>query len=254
MPVFSSGDQENTTLHGYNVHSALYNSLSISNIKIESPLHRPQPVHRLDKETGGLLLVAKTFPTLVALTEAFKFKKVEKVYRAIVTGRLEGSGVITKPLGGKDAVTYYESLDISSSSVFGYITTVKVVLETGRTHQIRRHLALLGHPIVGDMRYGLESFDQANMKERKGNIANDVKNYEEDEEKVKGGDQNEENAEEERREEKEDLMRDVNAKKRCMYLWSLSLTVAHPVLSNSVVHYATPEPLSFQRLRGRSLS
>lgn len=123
-----------------------------------------RPVNRLDRNTSGLLLAAKNPHIAFALTN-----KAEKEYLAIVLGKLEGSGVVRQPIrvkegccitrevgeGGKDSVTHYESL-----ATDGTISLVRLWLETGRTHQIRVHMAWLGYPLAGDTMYGT---DQAEM-------------------------------------------------------------------------------------------
>ena len=218
MPVFSCPSTEKGKA-GYNLHSSLLNSLK-ENPKLHALdsmrfLNRPQPVHRLDKATGGLLLVAKTYPgmliltrnchnltriltpgkfllificnfhalshllmiymcklhwslkrkyisfstilcdlhiacnnqtkqlntiklsickqsafypltALIALSESFKQKEVEKIYLAMVVGSLSGNGTMSSPLGGKAAVTHYESLAISPSVQYGSVSTIKV--------------------------------------------------------------------------------------------------------------------------------
>ncbi len=127
---------------------------------------RPALVHRLDKETSGVILIAKTGGALRALTSSLREGGFRKNYIALVEGRLEPtSGIIDDPLmrvdsrkggakilsdsGGKTAVTRYQTL-----KNMGNYTLVDVIIETGRMHQIRSHLSGRGHPIIGDDRYG----------------------------------------------------------------------------------------------------
>ncbi len=119
-----------------------------------------RPVNRLDRNTSGLLLAAKS--PHIAYTLA---QKPQKVYLAIVLGRLEGEGTIDQPIrvregscitrevgeGGKDSLTHWQSL-----ATDGEISLLRVVIETGRTHQIRVHMAWLGYPLAGDTMYGTD--------------------------------------------------------------------------------------------------
>jgi 23S rRNA pseudouridine1911/1915/1917 synthase len=124
---------------------------------------RPGIVHRLDKETSGLLVVAKEDMTHRHLAEQIKEKSARRIYLALVAGHLsETTGTIDEPIGrhpvkrkqmavvssGRRAVTHYQVLES-----FDKFTLVKVQLETGRTHQIRVHMAHIGHPVVGDLVY-----------------------------------------------------------------------------------------------------
>jgi len=126
---------------------------------------RPGIVHRLDKDTSGLMVAAKTDRVHRALTEQFKARKVRKVYEAVVHGDMaQEEGVISMPIGrhpvarqrmsvrsrkGREAVTRWRVRER-----FGQATLLEVVIETGRTHQIRVHLHAIGHPVVGDPVYG----------------------------------------------------------------------------------------------------
>ena len=125
---------------------------------------RPGLVHRLDKDTSGALVVAKTDVALAALQAAFKARDVEKTYLALVHGHPPAKGRIETPFGrhprhrqrftgklrhGKPAVTVYRVLEQLHGAAL-----VEVDLLTGRTHQIRVHLAELGHPLLGDALYG----------------------------------------------------------------------------------------------------
>lgn len=116
----------------------------------------PKPVHRLDKPTTGLLIVAKTSSSIVTLSEIFEKRKVRKLYRAIVIGALSGEGIIDTPLDGQEARSGYRVVQQVPSLKCEMLTLVEVELFTGRTHQIRKHLSGIGHPILGDTLYGTE--------------------------------------------------------------------------------------------------
>lgn len=116
-------------------------------------LPSPRPVHRLDSPTQGLLLVAKTSRALVELGRQFADRTVGKRYRAICMGRIGDEGQIDFPLEERPASTRYRPLLHTPSLTAGWTTTLDLFPLTGRTHQLRRHLAAIGHPILGDAQY-----------------------------------------------------------------------------------------------------
>lgn len=125
---------------------------------------RPGIVHRIDKDTGGLLVVAKNDEAHLFLSDEIKEHKVSRIYHAIAIGRVKENTTIDLPIGrhptdrkkmavteknSKSAVTHVEVLE-----GFDTATYVRCILETGRTHQIRVHLSHIGHPLLGDEVYG----------------------------------------------------------------------------------------------------
>lgn len=127
---------------------------------------RPGIVHRLDRFTSGVLLVAKNDPAHRNLAAQFASRQVQKTYLTLVEGRLEGKGRIDRPITrdprnrarmtarlafGRPSLTSWEVL-----RNFGDFTFLTIDLGTGRTHQIRAHMASIGHPVAGDKMYGAE--------------------------------------------------------------------------------------------------
>ncbi len=113
----------------------------------------PRHCHRLDRGTGGLLVVARTAGALVAMGRAFQERRVRKRYRALVRGRLEGRGEIHQAVEGREALTRWSVVEHTPSLHVDWVTTLDAWPHTGRRHQLRRHLASLGHPILGDGLY-----------------------------------------------------------------------------------------------------
>jgi 23S rRNA pseudouridine1911/1915/1917 synthase len=146
---------------------------------------RPGIVHRLDKDTSGLMVVAKSERAHRALVEAMRQRSVRRGYWALVWGAPRADhGSVSTLLGrdpkhrkrmavvtraGKPAVTHW-----SVHERFGPVTWIDARLETGRTHQIRVHLAHLGHPVVGDPVYGGRAKKQLSLRERERSLAADL--------------------------------------------------------------------------------
>ena len=119
---------------------------------------RPQPVHRLDKATSGVLLIGKTSAAIRTLSALFLEKKIKKTYFAIAMGVMEPSGEIAQTVEGKEAHTTYEVLQKTPSERFGYLNLIRLQPQTGRKHQLRKHLFGIGNPILGDQNYFNEGF------------------------------------------------------------------------------------------------
>jgi len=116
-------------------------------------LSRPVPVHRLDYPTSGLLVCAKTHNAAVHLGRQFEEKTIQKTYVAIVNGKTAKEGKVENDLDGKHALTIYKNLKTISSLKAGHLSLLNLFPQTGRTHQLRRHMAGIGNPIVGDNFY-----------------------------------------------------------------------------------------------------
>lgn len=115
----------------------------------------PQPVHRLDAPTAGLLLVAKTSRAAIGLGQALVEGGIQKEYQAIVCGKMESQGEINTPIDRKEAYTRFTTLTASPSLKNQFLSHLKLFPRTGRTHQLRIHLSGIGHPIMGDAQYGI---------------------------------------------------------------------------------------------------
>jgi len=113
----------------------------------------PSPVHRLDFRTSGLVMVARTAAARAALGGLFERREIDKRYQAIVIGRLEGTGRVDSPVEGREASSRYAARAHVRSLHCDWLTVVDLFPETGRTHQLRRHVTALGHPILGDDLY-----------------------------------------------------------------------------------------------------
>ena len=168
MVVHPANGNESGTL----VNALLYHCKdSLSGI---NGVIRPGIVHRIDKDTSGLLVVAKNDESHIFLSSLLKDHGIKRVYHAILVGHLkESSGTVDAPIarhpvdrkkmavvkGGKESITHYQVI-----CEYPSFTYAKMELETGRTHQIRVHMSHIGHPIIGDTVYGggKTQFEKAN--------------------------------------------------------------------------------------------
>ncbi|MEC3967070.1 RluA family pseudouridine synthase [Flagellimonas halotolerans] len=121
-----------------------------------SDVTTPQPVHRLDYATTGIVLVGKTSGSIRALNKMFEEKTIAKIYYAVAIGKMKSSGTITSEIDGKPSESDYKVIKSVPSERFGILNLVQLHPKTGRRHQLRKHLFGLGHPILGDKEYTLE--------------------------------------------------------------------------------------------------
>jgi 23S rRNA pseudouridine1911/1915/1917 synthase len=122
----------------------------------QSDAVKPQPVHRLDYPTSGLLLIGKTSSAIIKLGKLFQNAEIKKTYFAITIGAMNTVGHINFLIDEKIAQTKFEVLKTVVSERFGYLNFVNLAPKTGRKHQLRKHVAEIGNPILGDKKYFLE--------------------------------------------------------------------------------------------------
>ncbi|MCB0562117.1 MAG: RluA family pseudouridine synthase [Lewinellaceae bacterium] len=113
----------------------------------------PRPVHRLDALTSGLLLIAKSHSAAMNLGQQFEEKGVRKTYQAVAVGKTAAKGTVKKAIDGQEAMTEFRLLRQVPSLQAEWLSLLELYPRTGRTHQLRRHLAGIGHPILGDGLY-----------------------------------------------------------------------------------------------------
>jgi 23S rRNA-/tRNA-specific pseudouridylate synthase len=168
------------------------------------------PTHRLDKSTGGLVLCSKSLPCEIFLKELFRKKEIQKRYRAIVLGYVEApAGTISSIIQGTEAVSEYRVTLRTRSGSYGWISTVDLWPITGKKHQLRRHMKILGHPIIGDKRYW-------DHRDKSKPLIQDI---------------------------------DVPVSLRQCYLWALEISFLHPNGSGESVTVSIDEPPLYSQLR-----
>ncbi len=138
----------------WTIQNALSNNLQLSSLK--DALKRPEPIHRLDYPTSGALLIGKTSEAVILLNQMFEEKVIQKTYHAVAIGDMKESGSINTDVDGKSAKTIFHILKKVPSPKYGFLNLVELKPQTGRKHQLRKHLAEIGHPIFGDLEYGIE--------------------------------------------------------------------------------------------------
>lgn len=118
-------------------------------------------VHRLDRETEGLMIVAYTSEAAAKLSDLFQKNKIQKTYLAVVKGVMAKGekGTINESLDGKEAITHFEVLETKEN-----VSLLSIKIDTGRLHQIRRHLNFINHPVMGDPKYGSGNKNRDGLK------------------------------------------------------------------------------------------
>lgn len=166
--VIHGGTKQNDNI---SLHDHLQQYAHAKQIADFSETFSPSYCYRLDKDTSGVIIAALTYPALQLLNQLIRDRQVQKKYHTVVVGKPRDHGTINQPLfkwfdkkagrsksfvnkeKGQHAITHYQMIT-SIDSPLGTISLLEVGIETGRIHQIRVHLASIGHPVVGDIMYG----------------------------------------------------------------------------------------------------
>ena len=136
------------------IENALAGNISPS--KQPDALKWPRPVHRIDYPTSGLLIIAKTHQAQIELGKQFEARTIKKRYRAIVMGKSPAAGEIKTIVDNRQALSKFKTISSLQSLRSEHLSLVDLYPHTGRKHQLRVHMASLGHPLLGDKLYGVE--------------------------------------------------------------------------------------------------
>lgn len=138
-----------------NIQNTLMHNLSPS--ALPHAMELPRPVHRLDHETSGLLMIAKTYEAMTGLGSALASHEIKKTYTTVAIGNLSQSSPIRETLDGKICQTDFVIRETISSEKYEKLNLLEVNLKTGRRNQIRRHFLGIGNPILGDKKFFIEN-------------------------------------------------------------------------------------------------
>ncbi len=173
------------TLSKFNYNNTIVNQLMFYYFKTNKLLPRYGLIHRLDKDTTGILIIAKNIKSYTKLINNMKLRKIKRIYTTIVYGKTHKYGYINKSISrhpykrttmhinnkGKEAITYYKIIE-----QYKFSTLLKIILQTGRTHQIRLHMKYINHPIIGDKIYTNKDIKNYNYNITNINIKNSINN------------------------------------------------------------------------------
>lgn len=138
----------------WNLENALNSNLAKS--KRVDALTYPEPIHRLDYATSGVLMIGKTSEAVIELNQLFENRQVQKIYHAICIGEMKASGDIVSPIEDKACKSSFKILSTIKSEKYIFLNLVQLIPHTGRRHQLRIHMSEQGNPIFGDLKYAHE--------------------------------------------------------------------------------------------------
>ena len=144
----------------WTLENALSSNLKKSNAA--GALEYPEPIHRLDYPTSGVLLIGKTRKMVILLNQYFEERKVQKNYHAITIGKMDEHGVCESEIEHKVCKSTYKVISSIASPKYGFLNLVQLSPHTGRRHQLRIHMAEIGNPIFGDLKYGNDLISKGN--------------------------------------------------------------------------------------------
>ncbi|RLD64685.1 MAG: RluA family pseudouridine synthase [Bacteroidetes bacterium] len=137
----------------WTLENALPGNLTLSS---QSDAIAPEPIHRLDYPTSGVLLIGKTRSIIISLNKLFEERSIQKIYYAICIGEMKDQGLIEIDVDEKVSKTEFEVLERVNSPKYNFLNLVELKPHSGRRHQLRKHLSAIGNPILGDLLYGKE--------------------------------------------------------------------------------------------------